>query len=98
MFTVYSMEVAPGVPCPYCKSAKELLERQGFKKGEGYVELVAGEQFSREDLIELIGPVRTLPQILVKKGNETFLIGGYAQLIQYFNDNLSDMKEIFVVG
>ncbi len=94
MFTVYSLPTN----CPYCKNAKDLLERQGFAKGEGYVELVAGEEFSREELIDLIGPVRTLPQILVEKDGDTYLIGGYTDLVKYFNGNLEDMKQVFVPG
>lgn len=94
MFTVYSLPSG----CPFCKNAKDLLERNGFKKGEGYVELLAGENFTREELIQLIGPVRTLPQILVEKGNETYLIGGFTDLIKYFNGELQDMKEVFVLS
>lgn len=94
VFTVYALPTN----CPYCKNAKDLLERQGFEKGEGYTELLAGENFSREELIELIGPVRTLPQILVTQGQETYLIGGYTDLIKYFNGELPDMKEVFLVG
>lgn len=91
MFTVYTMP-----NCPDCKNSKDLLERKGFKKNEGYFEKVAGVDFGREELIELIGPVRTLPQILVKKEQDTYLIGGFANLIKYFNGELPDMKQVFL--
>lgn len=90
MFTVYSMEVAPGVPCPYCKNAKELLTREGKK----FVEKNAGVDFTREELVELLGPVRTLPQIVVHLDAGDYLIGGYNDLIKYFSGELADLRAV----
>lgn len=63
--------------CPYCVQAKDLLKI----KGKDFKERVAGQDFSKEQLEELLGPVRTLPQILQVNANGDLVhIGGFTDL------------------
>lgn len=75
MFTVYSM-----TNCPHCVGAKELLKSKGFKIRVKE----AGVDFQREELVELVGPVRTLPQIILEEDGITMHIGGFSELQRYF--------------
>lgn len=75
MYTVYSMP-----NCPDCKNAKDLLLREGKE----FAEKIAGKDFTREELVELLGPVRTLPQITVRNEEGLFHIGGYRDLAAKF--------------
>lgn len=66
--TVYTTNM-----CPYCKSAKALLDRRGVS----YEEInLARDPDSRQELAELTGMV-TFPQILI--GGEP--IGGFQELL-----------------
>lgn len=71
LYTVYTMP-----NCPDCKNAKDLLHR----KGKSFDEVT---EFTREELINLVGPVRTLPQILVKNEQGLWHVGGYKDLVTY---------------
>lgn len=72
MFIVYSMQ-----NCPHCVGAKELLKA----RGHSFQVLMAGEDFTREELIERLGPVRTLPQIVLEQADgSTQYIGGFTDL------------------
>lgn len=73
MFTVYSMP-----NCPDCLNAKNLLKREG----KDFEEKVAGQDFTREELVELIGPVRTLPQIVMTTDHGLVHVGGYRDLVK----------------
>jgi len=66
--------------CVYCTKAKALVKNLGFE----YEEKVFGEDYKTpEELFEAIGKqVRTMPQIKI----DNVLIGGYNQLVEYFND------------
>lgn len=76
MFIVYSMH-----NCPHCIGAKELLKA----RGESFEVKMAGEDFTREELVEKLGPVRTLPQIVQEQPNgETKHIGGFTDLQKHF--------------
>lgn len=79
LYTIYTMP-----NCPDCKSAKELFIREGLS----FIEVT---EFTPAELIEKVGPVRTLPQIIVK-GSETFHIGGYKDLLSYRKGELSPRK------
>lgn len=70
-YTIYTMQ-----NCPDCKSAKDLFIREGLN----FVEVT---EFTPAELIEKVGPVRTLPQIIVTSGLESFHIGGYKDLLSY---------------
>lgn len=72
-FTIYTM---PG--CPHCVSAKQLLEREG----KIFQEMT---EFTKEELQALVGPVRTLPQIIMTTSEGKFHIGGYTDLVNLFN-------------
>ena len=63
--------------CPYCDKAKALCERIG----EEYTYKLLGEDFSREDMMEIFPTARTFPQIIVD-GNK---IGGYTELEKLVN-------------
>lgn len=58
--------------CPFCDKAKALCEREG--KEYTYKQL--GEDFGREEMLELFPTARTFPQIIVN-GEK---IGGYTEL------------------
>lgn len=66
--------------CTYCDKAKALVKKLDMT----YEEKVFGKDFTTpEELYEAVGKqVRTMPQIKID-GN---LIGGYNQLVEYFNE------------
>jgi len=66
--------------CVFCDKAKSLLKNLGMT----YEEKMCGKDFNTpEELYEAVGKqVRTMPQIVI----EGELIGGYNQLVEYFND------------
>ncbi len=68
--TVYSFAT-----CPYCVSAKQLLNQKGYE----YEEIV----IEREQIKDLVKKTKmmTVPQIFI--GDE--FIGGYDDLVEYFN-------------
>ena len=74
--TVYSKN-----NCVFCTKAKALLKNLGLEYEEKSLEKDFGSDPSK--LIEDIGKnVRTMPQIKI----DGELIGGYNQLVEYFND------------
>jgi len=65
--------------CVYCNKAKHLLKSLGHEFTEKKME----EFESVDAMLEDIGKkVRTMPQIKI----DDVLIGGYNQLVEYFND------------
>ena len=77
--TIYSKE-----KCTYCSKAKAMLNSLGIE----YTEKKLEEFDTVDDMLEDIGKkVKTMPQI--KIDNE--LIGGYHQLVEYFDDKLNDI-------
>lgn len=72
-YTIYTMP-----NCPHCVAAKELFKRDGLE----YTEIT---EFTREELQSVVGPVRTLPQILVKNEHGTWHVGGFTDLQVYRN-------------
>jgi len=66
--------------CVFCDKAKALVKNLGMT----YEEKVFGKDFTTpEELYEAVGKqVRTMPQIKI----DGELIGGYNQLVEYFND------------
>lgn len=66
--------------CTYCDKAKALVK----KLDKTYEEKVFGKDFTTpEELYEAVGKqVRTMPQIKI----DGKLIGGYNQLVEYFNE------------
>lgn len=66
--TVYSKE-----DCPWCDKVKNLLEQRNIS----FSEKVLGQDFSKEDLQEILERERvTLPQVFI----DGLLIGGYEDL------------------
>ena len=66
--------------CVYCEKAKALLKGLDLK----YTEQKFGKDFNTpEELYKAVGKqVRTMPQIMIDEE----LIGGYNQLVEYFNN------------
>lgn len=66
--------------CVFCDKSKALVKKLGLT----YEEKVFGKDFTTpEELYEAVGKqVRTMPQIKI----DGELIGGYNQLVEYFND------------
>jgi glutaredoxin len=66
--------------CVYCEKAKALLKGLDLK----YTEQKFGKDFNTpEELYNAVGKqVRTMPQIMIDEE----LIGGYNQLVEYFNN------------
>lgn len=85
MFTVYTMP-----NCPDCKNAKDLLKREG----KDFEEKVAGVDFTQQELIDLVGPVRTLPQITRSGDEGLFYIGGYRDLVKLMAGGGSTVRKI----
>lgn len=81
-YTIYTMP-----NCPHCVSAKALFDREGLQ----YTEV---KQFTREELTERVGPVRTLPQIIIKQGAEEFHIGGFTDLQAFRAGKMTDLRKL----
>ena len=65
--------------CTYCSKAKVMLDNLGIE----YTEKKFEDFESVDDMLEDIGKkVKTMPQIKI----DGELIGGYHQLIEYFDD------------
>ena len=63
--------------CPYCVSAKQLLETYGKE----YIETKVGVDIRRDDFISLFPNVKTVPHIIIN-GDE---IGGFDKLTEWLN-------------
>ena len=62
--------------CPFCVSAKSLLSKKGYE----IEEKIIGSGFSKEQLIEAVPNVKTVPQIFL----DGEYIGGYDNLVAHF--------------
>ncbi|MDX1921152.1 MAG: glutaredoxin 3 [Candidatus Caenarcaniphilales bacterium] len=63
------VEIYTTVYCPYCRRAKELLNRKGIK----FIEIDAEPDEARKAMIQRTGGQRTVPQVFV---DGEFLAGG----------------------
>lgn len=63
--------------CPYCVSAKKLLEIKGIEYEERNI---SSGLWTREQLLEAVPDARTVPQIVI----DGVVIGGYDKLEEYF--------------
>ena len=63
--------------CPFCVKAKHSLADKGIE----YEERLIGNDWTREQLLEMVPEARSVPQIIID-GN---VIGGYNDLIKYLN-------------
>lgn len=81
-YTVYTMP-----NCPDCKNAKDLLNREGYKFSEV-------SEFTYEHLIDIVGPVRTLPQITVQNDDGLFHVGGYKDLVKVIAGDSGSLRKI----
>lgn len=64
--------------CGYCQAALDLCERTNLK----YRYYKLGEDFSREQLIELFPSAKTYPQIKVQSSH----VGGYTEFAKYLEE------------
>lgn len=62
--------------CPYCVSAKSLLNSKGYD----IEERVVGNGFTKEQLLEAVPMARTVPQIFL----DGEYVGGYDNLVAHF--------------
>ena len=63
-------------PCPFCDSAKQLLQQRGYEVEERII----GAPYTREDLIAAVPDARSVPQIFI----EEQYIGGFDKLKEHF--------------
>jgi len=63
--------------CPWCVKAKDMLTGLGIE----YEELHLNQEYTREELMELVGPdeALTVPQIIMNGKR----IGGFEALLEY---------------
>jgi len=66
--------------CPYCVSAKKLLNAKGIQ----FEERLLGFGWNREQLFEAVPNARTVPQVFL----DGELIGGYDDLVKHFEKNV----------
>lgn len=62
--------------CPFCVQAKALLESKGIEYEERNVQ----EDWTKEQLLEVVPNARTLPQIFLDDN----YIGGFTELRKHF--------------
>jgi glutaredoxin len=65
--------------CNFCVKAKNLLNIKNLK----FTEKVLDKDFTKEQLLEILPNVKTLPQIQINGKH----IGGYRELENYLNTN-----------
>lgn len=71
--------------CSYCTNAKLLLT----SKGISFTEFKLGEDFTRENLLEMFPEARTFPIIII----DGFNIGGYVQLKEKLDNELKESRK-----
>lgn len=87
-YAVYTMP-----NCPDCKNAKDLLTRKGLNFEEV-------TEFTPAELVALVGPVRSLPQIVMYdlEGNHdhvgVYHVGGYKDLVKLQAGDLTNLRKI----
>ena len=77
-------------PCSFCTNAKLLLN----SKGIAYTENKLGQDFTRETLLELFPGATTYPVIVV----DGFNIGGYKELKEHLDSQLSENRKLLMEG
>ncbi len=70
--------------CPFCDRAKTLLKMKGIP----FEERKIGDGWTKEDLLESVPDARTVPQIFL----DDKLIGGYDQLVKYFENTTEQVQ------
>ena len=63
--------------CPFCVRAKHALT----DKGLDYEERIIGEDWTKEQLLEMVPDARSVPQIIIDEK----VIGGYTEMVKYLN-------------
>lgn len=74
--TIYSKD-----NCPFCVNAKTLLNLKNIE----YHEIKIGRDITREDFFQALPDAKTVPQIFLKISGANVLIGGYTDLVRYFD-------------
>jgi glutaredoxin 3 len=65
--------------CKFCENAKKLLTEHNFSFEERNI----NTDWTKQDLLAVVPNARKVPQIFIDKN----LIGGYTELVEYFNSN-----------
>jgi glutaredoxin len=76
--------------CSYCTNAKLLLTNKGIS----FTEMKLGEDFTRETLLEMFPEAKTFPVVVV----DGFNIGGYVQLKEKLNNELTENRKFLAEG
>lgn len=76
--------------CSYCTNAKLLLT----SKGISFTEYKLGEDFTRENLLDMFPEAKTFPVVVV----DGFNIGGYVQLKEKLNNEVQENRKFLAEG
>lgn len=63
--------------CAFCLKAKHLLKDKNIE----FEERLIGQDWSREELLEMVPDARSVPQIII----DGKVVGGYNELVKYTN-------------
>jgi glutaredoxin 3 len=74
--------------CSFCEQAKTLLRNNG----KSFIEYKLDEDFTREILLSKFPEAKTFPVIVI----DGFNIGGFHQLQQQINEEISDNRKILL--
>jgi len=72
--------------CGFCNNAKALLN----SKGIGYTEMVLGQDFTRDFLMETFPTAKSYPVIVI----DGFNIGGFKELQTQLNEQVEDNRKL----
>ncbi len=67
--------------CPYCTRAKALLDMKDID----YEEIKLGVDITLEEFSKITSGAKTVPQIWLTVSGADIFIGGYDDLVKYFN-------------
>lgn len=67
--------------CPFCTNAKKLLDIKNIP----YEEIKIGRDITREEFFAVLPHAKTVPQIYLTVSGSEFLVGGFTDLVAYFD-------------
>jgi len=78
--------------CQFCDKAKEVLTNKNFE----FTYMNLGEDYTKEELLELAPDAKTVPQIWVIYEDSYYRpIGGYDSLVEYISEMDDQYKSLF---
>lgn len=83
--TVYTKQ-----DCIYCTNAKMLLSQRGIN----YTELKLGEDFTRDNVLQIFPEARTFPIVVIDGYN----IGGFNELQKYLVESTQNTQKLLNEG